>query len=98
MGNITIKEASKNDIPIILGLLYDLGRPKPQKDSQVDSFRKLAKKYITDSDKEILVAVLDDTRIIGMVSMMFLSRLNRDSFELYVPELVVIKDHQNQGI
>ena len=98
MGNITIKEASKNDIPLILGLLYELGRPKPQKDSEVDSFRKLAKKYITDSDKQILVAVLDDTRIIGMVSMMFLSRLNRDSFEMYIPELVVIKEHQNQGI
>ena len=98
MENITIKEASKNDIPIILGLLYELGRPKPQKDSQVDSFRKLTKKYLTDSDKQILVAVLDDTRIVGMVSMIFLSRLNRDSLELYIPELVVVKEYQNQGI
>lgn len=98
MENITIKEASKNDIPIILGLLYELGRPKPQKDSQVDSFRKLAKKYLTDSDKQILVAVLDDTRIVGMVSMIFLSRLNRDSFEMYIPELVVVKEYQNQGM
>ena len=98
MENITIKEASKNDIPIILGLLYELGRPKPQKDSQVDSFRKLTKKYLTDSDKQILVAVLDDTRIVGMVSMIFLSRLNRDSLEMYIPELVVVKEYQNQGI
>ena len=98
MENITIKEASKNDIPIILGLLYELGRPKPQKDSQVDSFRKLTKKYLTDSDKQILVAVLDDMRIVGMVSMIFLSRLNRDSLEMYIPELVVVKEYQNQGI
>ena len=98
MENITIKEASKNDIPIILGLLYELGRPKPQKDSQVDSFRKLTKKYLTDSDKQILVAVLDDTRIVGMVSMIFLSRLNRDSLELYIPELVVVKEYQNRGM
>ena len=98
MENITIKEASKNDIPIILGLLYELGRPKPEKDSQVDSFRKLTKKYLTDSDKQILVAVLDDMRIVGMVSMIFLSRLNRDSLELYIPELVVVKEYQNQGI
>ncbi|MBS1267623.1 MAG: hypothetical protein MAG458_00330 [Nitrosopumilus sp.] len=98
MANITIKEASEKDIPIVLGLLYELGRPKPQKDSDVDSFRKLVKKYFIDSDKQIRVAILDDTKIVGMVSMMFLSRLNRDTPEMYIPELVVIEKYQNQGI
>ena len=63
MVNITIKEASKKDILIILGLLYELGRPKPRKDSEVDLFRKLTKKYITDSDKQILIAIIDDTKV-----------------------------------
>ena len=98
MANITIKEASEKDIPIVLGLLYELGRPKPQKDSDVDSFRKLVKKYFIDSDKQIRVAILDDTKIVGMVSMMFLSRLNRDTPEMYIPELIVIEKYQNQGI
>jgi ribosomal protein S18 acetylase RimI-like enzyme len=98
MDNVIIREASDKDIPIILGLLYELGRPKPQKDSDVDSFRKLVKKYATDSDKQILVAELDDIEIIGMVSMMFLPRLNRDTLEMYIPELVVLKKYQNQGI
>lgn len=98
MANITIKEASEKDIPIILGLLYELGRPKPQKDSDVDSFRKLVKKYLIDSDKQIRVAILDDTKIVGMISMMFLSRLNRDTPEMYIPELVVVEKYQNQGI
>jgi len=98
VANITIKEASEKDIPIVLGLLYELGRPKPQKDSDVDSFRKLVKKYFIDSDKQIRVAILDDTKIVGMVSMMFLSRLNRDTPEMYIPELVVIEKYQNQGI
>ena len=98
MVNITIKEASKKDIPIVLGLLYELGRPKPQEDSEVDLFRKLTKKYIIDSDKKILVAILNDTKIVGMVSMLFLSRLNRDTFEMYLPELVVTKEYHNQGI
>ena len=31
MENIRIKEASNDDIPILLGLLYELGRPKPKK-------------------------------------------------------------------
>ncbi len=78
--------------------MYDLGRPKPQKDSDVDSFRKLLKKYVMDSDKEILVAELGDVKIIGMVSVMFLPRLNRINFEMYIPELVVLEKYQNQGI
>ena len=79
-------------------MLYELGRPKPQKDSEVDSFRKLTKKYISDSDKQILIAILDDAKIVGMASMMFLSRLNHNTYEMYIPELVVIKEHHNQGI
>jgi GNAT superfamily N-acetyltransferase len=98
MDNETIREASDKDIPIILGLLYDLGRPKPQKDSDVDTFRKLITKYLTDSDKQILVVVLDDVKIIGMVSMVFLPRLNRTTLEMYIPELVVLEKYHNQGI
>ncbi len=45
MANIIIRTASKNDIPILLGLLYDLGRPKPQEDTDVEIFRNLVKKY-----------------------------------------------------
>ncbi len=98
MDNVTIRVASSKDIPIILGLLYDLGRPKPQEDSDVDTFRKLLTKYVTDSDKQILVAVSDDVEINGMVSMMFLPRLNQNTLELYIPELVVLEKYQNQGI
>jgi hypothetical protein len=71
MDNETVREASNKDVPIILGLLYDLGRPKPQKDSDVDTFRKSVTKYVSDSDKRILVAELDDMKIVGMVSMIF---------------------------
>ena len=98
MDNVLVREATRRDIPIILGLLYELGRPKPQKDSDVDSFRKLVKKYVTDSDKKILVAELNDVEIIGMVSLTFLSRLNRMTLEMYIPELVVLKKYQHQGI
>jgi ribosomal protein S18 acetylase RimI-like enzyme len=98
MVNVIIREASDKDIPIILGLLYDLGRPKPQKDSDVEAFRKLVKKYVTDLDKKILVAEFDDMKIVGMVSIVFLSRLNQTTLEMYIPELVVLEKYQNQGI
>ena len=98
MDDVSIEVASSKDVPIIIGLLYDLGRPKPQKDSDVDTFRKLVKKYITSSNTKILVAKLDDVKIIGMVSLVFLPRLNRTTLELYIPELVVLEKYQNQGI
>ena len=69
MKNIDVREASSNDVSIILELLYELGRPKPQKDSGVKSFRKLVKKYITDFDKKIILAQRYDTEIIVMVSI-----------------------------
>ncbi len=95
---MTIRTASSRDIPIILRLLYHLGRPKPQQDSNVDTFRMLVKKYITDFDKKILLAEINDIEIIGMVSMVFLPRLNRINFEIYIPELVVLEKYQKQGI
>ena len=98
MTNVTIREATDKDIPIILGLLYELGRPKPQQDSDVDSFRKLVKNYIQESDKKLFVAILDDMKIVGMISMMLLPRLNRDTLEMYVPELIVLEKYQGKGI
>lgn len=97
MDNVTIRKASDEDIPQILTLLYDLGRPKPQKDFDIEMFRNLITKYVEDSDKTILVAEIDDAKIIGMVSMMFLSRLNQLALELYVPELVVLEEYHNHG-
>ena len=97
MKNIDVREASSNDISIILELLYELGRPKPQKDSDVESFRKLVKKYIADFDKKIILAQLD-AEIIAMISIIFLPRLNRNYLELYIPELIVREEFQNQGV
>ena len=57
MVDVFIREAILNDIPIILGLLNELGRPKPQKDSDVENFRDLVKKYISDSDKKISCSI-----------------------------------------
>ena len=98
LENLIIREATEKDIPIILSLLYELGRPKPQQDSDLDYFRKLVKQYITNSDKKIFVAILNDIEIVGVVSIVLMSRLNRTSLELYIPELVVLEKHHNQGI
>ncbi|MEX0657364.1 MAG: GNAT family N-acetyltransferase [Nitrosopumilaceae archaeon] len=96
MEDVVIRSASKKDIPIILDLLYELGRPKPRNDS-LDTFEKLITKYMSDSDKEILVAE-NQSDVVGMVSIVYLPRLNQEFFEMYIPELIVAKNHQNRGI
>ena len=98
MDNLIIRTGTHKDLPLLLSLLYDLGRPKPQTDSDVEDFRNLLKKYLSDSDKTILVAEIDNIEIVGLASIMFLPRLNRTSLEMYIPELVVIEKHQNHGI
>jgi GNAT superfamily N-acetyltransferase len=98
MYNVVVRTSSEKDIPVLLGLLYDLGRPKPQKDSDVEIFRKLVTKYVKDLDKTILVAEIDDIQIVGMVSMIFLQRLNQLTLEMYIPELVVLEKYQHHGI
>ena len=98
MENITIRESTHDDIPSLLELLYELGRPKPQKDNELEKFTKLLKNYMQEDDKKILVAQIDNSKIIGMISMVFLSRLNQNTSEMYVPELIVSQNYHSQGI
>ncbi len=96
MGNI-VRLASTKDIPLILDLLYELGRPKSRANSDVNTFKKLITKYLSDSDKDILVAE-NQAGVIGIVSIIYLSRLNQKFFEMYIPELIITKNYRNQGI
>lgn len=97
MKNIKIRKANKKDINEILNLSYQLQRPKPKTSSENAAFRKRICQYLGGNDKKIVVAE-QDSKIVGVVSMMFLSRLNRTKLELYVPELVVSENHRGLGI
>ncbi len=46
MADIEIRKASKNDIPIVLGLLYEFGRPKPENTQVYSSENIIAKTFI----------------------------------------------------
>ena len=95
---ISIRHADKNDIPAILGLLYELGRPKPEKDVDVDKYRKKIEKYIADTNMAILVAKIGNVGIVGMASVILLDRLNQQTLEMYIPEIIVSEKYQNMGI
>jgi len=98
MENIIIRESIHDDIPSLLELLYELGRPKSQTDSELEKFEKLLKNYMQEDDKKILIAQINDSKIIGMISMVFLSRLNQNTLEMYIPELIVSQNYHSNGI
>ena len=98
MENVTIRESTYDDITSLLELLYELGRPKPQKDNELETFTKLLKNYMNEDDKKILVAQIENSKIVGMISMIFLSRLNQNTLEMYVPELIVLPNYHSKGI
>ena len=98
MTQTIVRDSSFSDVPSILKLLYDLGRPLPKTDIERENFEKLIKEFFIDTKKKILVSEIDDTKIIGLVSIMFLSRLNQNSLEMYIPELIIDKEYRNLGI
>lgn len=97
MQKVKIRKANKKDINEILNLLYQLQRPRPKTISESLAFRKRIYQHLNEKDKKILIAE-QDSKIVGMISMMFLPRLNRSKLELYVPELVVSENHKRVGI
>jgi ribosomal protein S18 acetylase RimI-like enzyme len=95
--NIKIRKAKEKDIGEILNLLYQLQRPKPKTTSENMAFRKRILQYLDEKDREIIVAE-QNSRIIGLVSIMLLPRLNRTKLELYIPELVISENHRGLGV
>jgi N-acetylglutamate synthase-like GNAT family acetyltransferase len=73
---ISIRKAQDSDIPSILELLYELDRPKPIDANEIKIFKNKIKDYFSDPQKNILIAH-SDSKVVGLVSIIFLRRLNR---------------------
>ena len=95
--NLSIVKATEKDIPIILELLYELERPTPIDDKEIKVFRNKINDYFSDPQKIILLAK-QGFKPVGLVSVIFLRRLNRVKLEMYIPELIVTKEYRNTGI
>ena len=95
--SIIIREATDKDIPIILDLLYELERPKPLDDNEIKIFKNKIQDYFSDPQKSIIVAE-QESLIVGLISLIFLKRLNRAKLEMYIPELVVTETKRSSGI
>jgi len=94
---LLIRVSTHDDISSILNLLYDLDRPRPLDDDEVKIFKNKISDYFLDSQKNIVVAQ-QDKKIVGVVSIIYLQRLNRVKTEMYIPELIVTKKLRYLGI
>jgi len=95
--DVSITKATEKDIPSILELLYELDRPTPIDDKEIKAFQNKVKDYFSDSQKIIFLAK-QDSKSVGLVSVILLRRLNRTKLEMYIPELIVTKELRNSGI
>jgi ribosomal protein S18 acetylase RimI-like enzyme len=91
-----IRKAKPGDANNIIELLVELGRPKPRQ-KEVKHFAMVIHKYISDRDKAIFVAEAD-SKVIGMISLVFLPRLNRTRTEAWIPDLIVNRRYRDRGI
>ena len=94
---VLIREATEQDIPSILELLYELGRPEPLDENEIKIFKNKISSYFLDPSKFIIVAE-KDSEILGLTSIILLQRLNHAKLEMYIPELVVTKEQRYYGI
>lgn len=95
--NVRVRAAAKRDTLQILNLLYQLDRPKPKTKSEESEFERKIMQYLQEKDKKIVVATLG-SKIVGLVSVIFVPKLNQTKLELYIPDLVVLDTHRQQGI
>ena len=92
-----IRKAITSDIPSILALLYELDRPEPIDDNEIKIFKDKIQEYFSDPQKSIIVAEAN-SKIVGLISVIYLQRLNRAKQEMYIPELIVTEINRSSGI
>ncbi len=96
-----LRYARPADAKNIIELLGLLNRPLPKNKTETMKFEKLANEYIKcnslSGNRGVILAVIG-SNIIGLVSFMILTRLNQLPKEFWIPDLIVLKEHRNQGV
>jgi GNAT superfamily N-acetyltransferase len=92
-----IRRARMKDTDRIIELVSELGRPVPKNEEEIKHFVKLIQNYISERDKMILVAEID-SKVVGLISLVFLPRLNRNKPEAWIPDFIIDQEYRNKGI
>jgi GNAT superfamily N-acetyltransferase len=94
-----IRSARMKDTDRIIELLCKLGRPEPRNEQEMEHFTKVTQNYISKKDKKTMILVAEaDSKVVGIVSLVFLPRLNRTRPEAWIPDFIVDRQYRNRGI
>jgi ribosomal protein S18 acetylase RimI-like enzyme len=95
---VVIRRARMKDADRIIELLSKLGRPEPRNELDMKHFAKRIQTYISEKDKMILVAEADSKEVVGIISLVFLTGLNRTTSEAWIPDFIVEQEYRDRGI
>jgi GNAT superfamily N-acetyltransferase len=97
MQLVHIREAVPGDWPGVASVLAELGRPDARGTPAEEGHRSLFVAYLDREDVEAFVAE-DDDRILGFVNVEYRERLNHESPQAWIPELIVGEHARSGGI
>ena len=93
-----IRRAKMKDTDRIIELVSELGRPEPKNEEEIRHFAKLIQNYISEKDKKMILVAEIDSKVVGIISLVFLLRLNRTKPEAWIPDFIVDQEYRNKGI
>ena len=92
-----VRAAKAGDWPEVVTLLAALGRPDVRGTDEEAAARDLFERYLEREDTLAFVAELDG-RVVGFVNVEFRDRLNFQTQEAWIPELIVGEDARSKGV
>lgn len=93
-----IRRAKMKDTDRIIELISELGRPEPKNEEESKHFAKLIQNYISEKDKKMILVAEIDSKVVGLISLVLLPRLNRSKPEAWIPDFIVDQEYRNKGI
>jgi GNAT superfamily N-acetyltransferase len=93
---VEVRDAHPSDWPAVSALLAELGRPDVRGTEDEDAHRERFEAYLTRPDAVGLVAV-ENGDVVGFIDLEFRQRLNFDTPQAWVPDLVVAEASRSRG-
>jgi len=94
---VEVREATASDWPAVATLLTELGRPDVRGTPEEEDARQLFHSYLKRADTAAFVADLDG-EVVGFVNVEFRPRLNHQSKEGWIAELIVCSARRSAGV
>lgn len=92
---LEIDEAREADLPAVMALMAELGRPAIEAGS--DAHRAVYRRFLEDPEARLYVARRDG-RVVGAASLVFRPRLNFATREAWIGELIVTAAERSSGV